>query len=624
MNFPNKLKSYKLQAKKGQLLLEALFAIAVGGIILGVGASLLIAGLQASNISVERDVAQKLLNETFEAVRAVAFENWGEITSLTAGNDYHPELEIDSGESYKWASHSDAWGSSSVAAVSAFSPRNVWIGVSNNIYHYNGNNWTLKNPSTTFTVNDIATVSETEAWAVGDGGHVWEFNNSTWTQHDGALLWGTANINSVSAANSTTVWIGGDSGTVYKYDGTTWTVHSGVTRWGSEQINAVSALSDNVYIADNGGGVWQYDGSSWIDRSGGSWNTSAVNDISLAPLSDDSTSNVWVVAGGDAFKFNGSGWGGFDGGGRWDPKSPTEISAYSEDNVFLAADDRLWNYNGTTWTKFETSNWGLNTINDISDRFSTELWIVGGGGKVFQLKPAKWKLFASTESITLNDTVYTRKFSISNVSRDIDGDIDPAGTDDPSTKKVTATISWSGGSLSSEEYISRWQRDSCFQTDWGGDEDVAVHLDCPTDDYETKSNSLDLFSDGESLRIFDTLISGTASLTSTIFDTGADNPKYRSIYWNGNMGDSNDVVRFQIATSDDASTWTYYGENCVSDTWFTWTGTSEKKDINCSSLDGGRYLKYKVQLCVKADCSSLGSLLDTGPRVDDLLITWTP
>src|SRR3989344_1413385 len=71
-----KAKNYKLKAVRGQLLLEALLAIAVGSVILGLGAQIIYVSLRGNNIVSERAAALGFLDEAMENVRAVAFENW--------------------------------------------------------------------------------------------------------------------------------------------------------------------------------------------------------------------------------------------------------------------------------------------------------------------------------------------------------------------------------------------------------------------------------------------------------------------------------------------------------------------------------------------------------------------
>jgi len=87
--------------------------------------------------------------------------------------------------------------------------------------------------------------------------------------------------------------------------------------------------------------------------------------------------------------------------------------------------------------------------------------------------------FATT---TINAVPYTIAITVAPVQRTVTNEIDRTGTgtDDPSTKKVTAIISWThGGHLYSnrlESYVARTRNEVVWQTDWVGGPT------CPTSD----------------------------------------------------------------------------------------------------------------------------------------------
>ncbi len=65
--------------------------------------------------------------------------------------------------------------------------------------------------------------------------------------------------------------------------------------------------------------------------------------------------------------------------------------------------------------------------------------------------------------------VFTRSFYSDNVNRNVSGNISDAGTDDPSTQKITANISWPvGRSISKSEYITRSRNKVFNQANWSG------------------------------------------------------------------------------------------------------------------------------------------------------------
>ena len=75
-----------------------------------------------------------------------------------------------------------------------------------------------------------------------------------------------------------------------------------------------------------------------------------------------------------------------------------------------------------------------------------------------------------TESIQVGTTTYTRYFYIDNITRDAGNLIDPSGTDDPSTKKVTVVYRWPQSATNTlSTYLTRSRTNFIYtQTDWFG------------------------------------------------------------------------------------------------------------------------------------------------------------
>lgn len=86
----------------------------------------------------------------------------------------------------------------------------------------------------------------------------------------------------------------------------------------------------------------------------------------------------------------------------------------------------------------------------------------------------KWVLTETRdETVNINLASYTRYVVINNVSRDndtrsIQGTYS-SNAEDPSTQKVTVTVSWTGGNpITISEYFFRWKNKICDQSDWSG------------------------------------------------------------------------------------------------------------------------------------------------------------
>lgn len=114
----------------------------------------------------------------------------------------------------------------------------------------------------------------------------------------------------------------------------------------------------------------------------------------------------------------------------------------------------------------------------------------------------KWTLATGDEVVVLNTISYTRYVVIENTCRDdstrnITGVGTCAGdsSDDPSTQKITVTVSWIGGDpVVISEYFFRWKNQVCSQSGWsgGGGSGNGVQPCSTTTNYDTKDNTLDI------------------------------------------------------------------------------------------------------------------------------------
>jgi type II secretory pathway pseudopilin PulG len=82
-----------------------------------------------------------------------------------------------------------------------------------------------------------------------------------------------------------------------------------------------------------------------------------------------------------------------------------------------------------------------------------------------------FSLVSGTENVQVDDVAYTRSFVIENVLRSAGGDIvSVGGIDDPSTQRITVTVSWIGTGSARETkiagYISRTRNISLRLTNW--------------------------------------------------------------------------------------------------------------------------------------------------------------
>ncbi len=110
----------------------------------------------------------------------------------------------------------------------------------------------------------------------------------------------------------------------------------------------------------------------------------------------------------------------------------------------------------------------------------------------------KWALSTpGDETVTINNVPYVRYVIIENacrndVTREIVG-VAPCiagSSDDPSTQRATATVSWQNADpVTVSEYFFRWRNKVCSQSGWAGGA-TAVPVTCPTSTYGAMDPSL--------------------------------------------------------------------------------------------------------------------------------------
>lgn len=102
----------------------------------------------------------------------------------------------------------------------------------------------------------------------------------------------------------------------------------------------------------------------------------------------------------------------------------------------------------------------------------------------------KWEIASGQENVNMDGIAFARSFIVENVSRDENGNIENTYNslnDDPSTQKITISISWLNDSVTMNEYITRWRNKICVQTDWSGGQTTGTST-CPANTYTSIDN----------------------------------------------------------------------------------------------------------------------------------------
>ena len=241
-----------------------------------------------------------------------------------------------------------------------------------------------------------------------------------------------------------------------------------------------------------------------------------------------------------------------------------------------------------------------------------------------------YEILSGTTSTVVEGRTFTRYFSIENTSRNLCGasDITTNATsscasgpgssgvaDDPSTQKITTTITWpENRSISKSQYLTRSRNKVFVQTDWSAGPGQEGPITSENNKFFT-SSVIDYTSSVGSITIQGSAASGT--LTSSIFDTQVTNGvAVNTIMWQGNQP-SGTSVKFQIASSNSTSTWSYLGPDGSDTTYYTPTDANMPVQINLAQHNNKRYFRYKIFLESDPDQTQ-------SPRVDDVIINWSP
>ena len=99
---------------------------------------------------------------------------------------------------------------------------------------------------------------------------------------------------------------------------------------------------------------------------------------------------------------------------------------------------------------------GVEAVRNLRDEsWATNIKFLVSGATYYPVVSAdKWSL-SPTDPGPINN-LYTRTATVEAVSRDASDDIAASGADDPSTKKVTVTVSWQEASRSKEVVLTTY------------------------------------------------------------------------------------------------------------------------------------------------------------------------
>ncbi len=233
-----------------------------------------------------------------------------------------------------------------------------------------------------------------DVFAVGDGGRVWRFNGSAWSETipNGTFLW------SVWGSAPNDVFAVGLNNTILHYNGTTWSPMTspapGTTTfwrvWGTAPNDVFAVGHDGV----SAGVILHYDGTNWMSMTSGTANA-------LYGVWGTASNNVFVSgAVGTILRYDGTSWTPLSSG----VSSPLyHIWGSSTSNIFAVGGSGVViqsTNNGGSWSVPMTTGTS-NFLWSVWTRSGTEAYAVGGGNTLLRFNGTTWSAMTVNTSTSL-------------------------------------------------------------------------------------------------------------------------------------------------------------------------------------------------------------------------------
>jgi photosystem II stability/assembly factor-like uncharacterized protein len=188
-----------------------------------------------------------------KAVTATNMWAVGWLSDQLAGQVWHRPYSGDCAAWGFWPYRLEAqYGHATVLAIDAADASNAWaVGYPGILHTTNGgDSWAVESASAGGLLNDVAVVSPTVAWAVGDGGTIMKTSNggATWAVQGAGV---SVNLRKVAAVSASVAWVVGDNGTILKTldGGATWRPQVSGVADANPQVNLVSVTAVDANTA---------------------------------------------------------------------------------------------------------------------------------------------------------------------------------------------------------------------------------------------------------------------------------------------------------------------------------------------------------------------------------------
>ena len=289
------------------------------------------------------------------------------------------------GQNQDWLEHPDSRVATTVNMydMSAVSDTNIWaVGNGGRILNYNGANWSPQISPVTNNLFGVHMMNDSLGWAVGGTARILRYQNGVWSQE--TVTGTTTNWNDVQfysdGVGGWRGWVVGDNGRIrrYRFYNNTWTQELnfvfGTTNWRSVSVRS----ANEAWVVGSGGNIRRWNGATWSAVSSPVSN----NLYGLYMFANGPNWQGWAVGGtGTIIYYNGTSWS------RYTP-SPVNNNlrsvylASSTDGWAVGGSGKILRWNGASWTEFKDT--GLMTWLTVLLTSSDSGWVIGENGRIYQ------------------------------------------------------------------------------------------------------------------------------------------------------------------------------------------------------------------------------------------------